>query len=109
MISIVVALIFQQDSKVCILKLVIYAGQISLCHAKIEKILIKIFVMINKDGGWTIFRFYKGDIELMGVFPAPPPPPPTNENPERCQDKNEGSLFLKQELKFFSQIYQGQA
>ena len=74
---------------------------------KIEKIPIKIFVMINKDGGWTIFRFYKGDIELM-----PPPPPQsiplTSENPERCQDKNEESLFLKQELKF-SQIYQGQA
>ena len=64
--------------------------------------------MINKDGGWTIFRLYKGDIELMGVPPVPPPPP-TSKNPERRQDKNEESLFLKQELKFFSQIYQGQA
>ena len=46
----------------------------------------------------------------MGVpQPPPPPPPPTSENPERCQDKNEKSLFLKQELKFFFQIYQGQA
>ena len=27
--------------------------------------------MINEDGGWTIFRFYKGDIELMS---SPPPP-----------------------------------
>ena len=36
-------------------------------------------------------------------------PSPTSENPERCQDKNKESLFLKQELKFFSQIYQGQA
>ena len=56
-----------------------YAGQISLCHAKIEKISKKIFVMINKDGGGgTIFGFYKGDtavmrgdIELMGVPPVP--------------------------------------
>ena len=48
--------------KLALLKLVIYAGQITLCHAKIEKIPIKIFVMINNDGGrwWTIFRFYKG-------------------------------------------------
>ena len=58
--------------------------------------------MINKDGGWKIFRFYKGDIELMGVSQSPRPP--TSENPERCQGKNEESLFLKQELKFFSQI-----
>ena len=64
--------------------------------------------MINKDGEWTILRFYKGDIELMGVPPVPSPPP-TGENPERCQNKNEESLFIKQELKFFSQIYQGQA
>ena len=87
------------------------AGQISLCHAKIEKIPIKIFVMINKDGGWTIFRFYKGRHELMASqSPSPPPPPPpTSKNPERCQNKNEESLFLKQELKLFSQIYQGQA
>ena len=58
-----------------------YAGQISLCHAKIEKISKKnFFVMIDKDGRGTIFGFYggtavmRGDIELMGV-------PPTRENP----------------------------
>ena len=52
-----------------------YAGQISLCHAKIKKISEKIFVMIDKDGG-TIFGFYGGtqllcggDIELMGGPP----------------------------------------
>ena len=45
---------------------------ISLCHAKIEKISETIFVMINKDGGGTIFGFYGGDIELMGVPPVPP-------------------------------------
>ena len=39
-----------------------YAGQINLCHAKIEKILKKLFVMINKGGG---------DIELMGGPPVP--------------------------------------
>ena len=57
-----------------------YAGQISLCHAKIEKISKKIFVMINKDGGGTIFGFYggdtavmRGDIELMGGSPQSPP------------------------------------
>ena len=41
------------------------------------KISKKIFVMINKDGGGTIFGFYggrdtavmRGDIELMGVPP----------------------------------------
>ena len=63
MISIVVALMFHRkvfDSKVCILKLVIYAGQISLCHAKIEKIPIKLFVMINKDGGGQFLDFIRG-------------------------------------------------
>ena len=57
-----------------------YAGQVSLCHAKIEKISEKIFVMINKDGGGgTIFGFYgghtavmRGDIELMGGSPQSP-------------------------------------
>ena len=44
----------------------------SVCHAKIEKISEKFFVMINKDGGGGIFGFngghscYEGDIELMG-------------------------------------------
>ena len=53
-----------------------YAGQISLCHAKIEKISEKFFVMINKDeGGGAIFGFngghscYEGDIKLMGGPP----------------------------------------
>ena len=60
-----------------------YAGQMSLCHAKIEKTSEKFFVMINKDeGGGAIFGFnwghscYEGDIELMGG-------PPTWENPAR--------------------------
>ena len=35
-------------------------------HAKIEKISQKIFVMINKDGGGTIFRFYGGTQLLRG-------------------------------------------
>ena len=39
-----------------------YAGQISLCHANIENISEKIFVMIDKDGGGeTVFGFYGGD------------------------------------------------
>ena len=53
-----------------------YAGQISLCQAKIEKISNKCFVMINKDGGGGTFGFmggghncYEEDIELMGVPP----------------------------------------
>ena len=50
-----------------------YAGQISLCHAKIEKISKKIFVMINKDGGGTIFGFYGGDTAVMrGDIELPP-------------------------------------
>ena len=58
-----------------------YAGQISLCHAKIEKISEKFFVMINKDGGRGQFldfmgghSCYEGGIELMGGTP-------TGENP----------------------------
>ena len=58
-----------------------YAGQINLCHAKIEKISEKFFVMINKDGGgdnfwilWGGHSCYEGGIELMGG-------PPTGENP----------------------------
>ena len=78
-----------------------YAGQISLCHAKIEKISKKIFVMVNKDGGddnfwilwggqfldflggdnfwilWGDTAVIRGDIELMGGSPSPP----TRENP----------------------------
>ena len=37
-----------------------YAGQISLCHAKIEKISKKFFVMINKDGGGGQFLDFMG-------------------------------------------------
>ena len=37
-----------------------YAGQISLCQAKIEKISEKFFVMINKDGEGAIFGFHGG-------------------------------------------------
>ena len=53
-----------------------YAGQISLCHAKIEKISKKFFVMISKDGGgdnfwilWGGTAVMREDIELMGVPP----------------------------------------
>ena len=56
-----------------------YAGQISLCHAKIEKISKKNFVMINKDGGGQFLDFMggdtavmRGDIELMGGSPQSP-------------------------------------
>ena len=61
-----------------------YAGQISLCHAKIEKISEKIFVMIDKDGGGGQFldfmgghSCYKGGHRAHGG----PPSPPTRENP----------------------------
>ena len=37
-----------------------YADPISLCHAKIEKICKKIFVMINKDGGGGQFLDFMG-------------------------------------------------
>ena len=37
-----------------------YAGQISLCHAKIEKISENIFVMIDKDGGGGQFLDFMG-------------------------------------------------
>ena len=58
-----------------------YAGQISLCHAKIEKIPKTNFVMINKDGGgadnfwilWGGHSCYEGGIELMGGCPQSPP------------------------------------
>ena len=56
-----------------------YAGQISLCHAKIEKLSEKIFVMIDKDGGGGKFLDFmgdtavmRGDIELMGGPQSPP-------------------------------------
>ena len=62
-----------------------YAGQISLCHAKIEKISEKIFVMINKDGGRGQFldfmgghSCYEGGHRAHGGSPQSPP---TRENP----------------------------
>ena len=65
-----------------------YAGQISLCHAKIEKISKKNFVMINKDGGgdnfwilWGDTAVMRGDIELKGGSPQSP----TRENPDLSQ------------------------
>ena len=44
---------------------------------RLKKYLKKFFVMINEDGGGTIFRFYgghscyEGDIELMGGPQSP--------------------------------------
>ena len=56
-----------------------YAGQICLCHAKIEKIFENFFVMTNKNGGGGQFldfigghSCYEGDIELMAVPPVSP-------------------------------------
>ena len=65
-----------------------YAGQISLCHAKIEKgISEKFFVMIDKDGGGggQLLDFMGGYSCYEGGHRAhwgpPVPPPPTRENP----------------------------
>ena len=51
-----------------------------LCHAKIEKISEKIFVMINKDGGGGQFldfmgghSCYEGGHRAHGGPPSPPP------------------------------------
>ena len=59
-----------------------YAGQISPCHAKIEKISKNFFVMINKDGR-TILGFYGGHSCYEGGQRAHGGPPslPTRENP----------------------------
>ena len=61
-----------------------YAGQISLCHAKTEKISEKIFVMIDKDGGggegsnfWILLgghSCYEGGHRAHGGSPQSPPP-----------------------------------
>ena len=56
-----------------------YAGQISLCHAKTEKIFKKFFVMINKDGGGGQFLDFMGGHRTHGG----PPVPPIKENPAR--------------------------
>ena len=61
-----------------------YAGQISLCHAKIEKISEKIFVMIDRDWGrGAIFGFYGGHSCYEGGDRAHggSPSPLTRENP----------------------------
>ena len=42
-----------------------YAGQMSLCHAKIEKISEKFFVMINKDEGGGQFLDLMGGTAVM--------------------------------------------
>ena len=54
-----------------------YAGQISLCHAKIEKISEKIFVTIDKDGGgdnfwilWGGHSCYEGEHRAHGGSPT---------------------------------------
>ena len=48
-----------------------YAGQISLCHAKIEKISEKIFVMMGGDNFWILW----GGHRAHGGSPQSPPPP----------------------------------
>ena len=59
------------------------ACQVSLCHAKIEKISKKFFVMINKDGGGQFLDFvgghncYEGGHTAHGGSPLSP----TKENP----------------------------
>ena len=63
-----------------------YVGQISLCHAKIEKISEKIFVMINKDRGRGQFLDFMGGHSCYeeghrAHGGGPPSPPPTRENP----------------------------
>ena len=72
-------------------------------------ICYEIFCHDQQKIGGGQFLDFMGRHRAHGGPPVPPPPPPTSENPERCQDKTEESLFLKQELKFFFQIYQGQA
>ena len=59
-----------------------YAGQISLCHAKIEKISEKIFVMIDKDGGGGQFLDFMGGHSCYeGGHRAHGGSPLTRENP----------------------------
>ena len=56
-----------------------YAGQISLCHARIEKISLKNFCHDRQRWGgnfwilWGDTAVMRGDIELIeGVAPSPP-------------------------------------
>ena len=78
----------------CEMETRLYAGQLSLCHAKTEKYPKKIFVMIDKDGGGKFLDFMggniavmRGDVELMGGGSLPVPPPPTTENPADREGK----------------------
>ena len=66
MISIVVALIFQYDSKVCILKLVMLI-KLAFVVQRLKKYLKK-GQFLDFMGGKAVMR---GDIELMGVPQSP--------------------------------------
>ena len=46
-----------------------YAGQISLCHAKIERISEKKFCHDQQGWGTQFLDFMGGDIEIMRVLP----------------------------------------
>ena len=60
-ISIVVALIFQQDSKICILKLVVLV-KLAFGMQRLKKYPKK-FIMISKDGGgYDKFLIFSEDI-----------------------------------------------
>ena len=49
---------------------------------RLKKYLKKFFVMINKDGGGTIFQFYGGHSCYEGGHRAHGGSPPTRENPD---------------------------
>ena len=56
-----------------------YAGQISLCHAKIEKISKKNFIMTTKMGGQFLdfmggHSYYEGGHRAQGGSSQSPPP-----------------------------------
>ena len=68
MISIVVALIFQYDSKVCILKLVMLVKLVFVMQ-RLKKISKKKFVVINKDGGQFLDFMGGGHRAHGGVHP----------------------------------------
>ena len=68
--------------------------KLSFVMQRLKKYLKKRFVMITKDGGGGIFRFYwghtdvmTGDIELMGG-------PPTRENPDDCRYVRVGKTLM---------------
>ena len=58
-----------------------YAGQISLCHGKIEKISEKNFVMIDKDGGRGQFLDFMGGHSCYEGGHRAHGGSPTRENP----------------------------